>query len=295
MPLTTIYGAILWEEELPLFINGGAHSYDLPMHTHDFVEIAYISEGRGIHYVGGEQLFVEPGDLFVIAMGTPHVFRPLSIEQDRSIMIINCIFERNYIKRFLGVLPNAASIEQLFHLDPYTYRYYKNQQNEVGPLVEKLYMEYTRRIPEYQLLLNTQMLYLISILYRYETQGISQLTIRNRFEPVFQYINIHFNEIMKIETLAALIPISVSHFQRLFKHIVGQSFTEYVQTLRINKSCELLRITSKSVGEISAMVGYNDLTFFHVVFKKKTGTSPHQYRKINEERMPHDLYLSKSR
>jgi AraC family L-rhamnose operon transcriptional activator RhaR len=178
MPLTTIYGAILWEEELPLFINGGAYSYDLPMHTHDFVEIAYISEGRGIHYVGGDQIFVEPGDLFVIAIGTPHVFRPLSIEQ-------------------------------LFHLDPYIYRYYKNQQNEVGPLVEKLYMEYTLRLPEYQLLLNTQMIYLISILYRYEAQGISQLTTRNRLEPVFQYINIHFNEIMKIETLAALIPISV--------------------------------------------------------------------------------------
>jgi AraC family L-rhamnose operon transcriptional activator RhaR len=279
-----ISGSILWEEDLPLFINRGGHSFDIPIHIHDFIEIAYISEGRGIHYVGGDQIHVEPGDLFVIAIGTPHVFRPLSIDEDRSIVVYNCIFERNYINRFLNVLPDASAIEQLFHLDTYSYRYYKKQQNEVGSLVEKLYMEYTLRLPEYKFLLNTQMLYLISTLYRYESQGIKQSSTRNKLEHVFKYINSHYNESLKVEELAAIVPISVTHLQRLFKQIVGQTITEYVQSLRISKSCELLRNTAESIPEISKMVGYNDLTFFHALFKKKTGTTPYQYRKINEMR-----------
>jgi YesN/AraC family two-component response regulator len=47
-----------------------------------------------------------------------------------------------------------------------------------------------------------------------------------------------------------------------------------IQSLRIRKSYELLRNTSKSIPKISKMIGYNDLTFFHALFKKKTGTSP---------------------
>jgi hypothetical protein len=93
-----------------------ALNYHFAFSTNLSPPIAYISEGRGIHYVGGDQILVEPGDLFVIAIGTPHVFRPLSIEEDRRILVYNCIFERNYINRFLDVLPDVLAIEQLFHL-----------------------------------------------------------------------------------------------------------------------------------------------------------------------------------
>jgi AraC family L-rhamnose operon transcriptional activator RhaR len=64
----------------------------------------------------------------------------------------------------------------------------------------------------------------------------------------------------------------------MLKRATGQSFTEYMQNLRIRKSCELLRRTTLPVKEIAARSGYRDLKFFHELFRKKTGRTPLEYR-----------------
>ena len=62
------------------------------------------------------------------------------------------------------------------------------------------------------------------------------------------------------------------------KSELGCTFTEYVNRLRIERSCRLLRTTRLSVAEISLAVGFEDQSYFTRIFKKQLGQSPGKYR-----------------
>ncbi|HUC94083.1 MAG TPA: response regulator [Paenibacillus sp.] len=65
---------------------------------------------------------------------------------------------------------------------------------------------------------------------------------------------------------------------QVFKKETGQTFTDYLADLRINRAKTLLRETSMKIYEIAAAVGYNDLQYFGSLFKKKTGETPKEFR-----------------
>jgi len=73
--------------------------------------------------------------------------------------------------------------------------------------------------------------------------------------------------------------MSAGHFQSQFKKLTGQTFNHYLQNVRIQKCCQLLRTTDKSVQQTANEVGYSDMKFFHSLFRKITGNSPQRYRR----------------
>ncbi|SDE45902.1 Two-component response regulator, YesN/AraC family, consists of REC and AraC-type DNA-binding domains [Paenibacillus sp. UNCCL117] len=73
----------------------------------------------------------------------------------------------------------------------------------------------------------------------------------------------------------AIHPVWLSH---LFKKETGQTFSDYMIDLRIEKSKALLRETPYKIYEIASMIGYQDLQYFGKLFKKRTGLSPKEYR-----------------
>ena len=59
------------------------------------------------------------------------------------------------------------------------------------------------------------------------------------------------------------------------------TFREYVQKTRIEKSCELLAGSDMTVIEIARAVGYDDIQFFHSVFKRLLHMTPKEYKKLS--------------
>ena len=58
------------------------------------------------------------------------------------------------------------------------------------------------------------------------------------------------------------------------------TFRAYLQKMRIEKSCELLRKSDLPVSEIAETVGYSDMKFFNSIFKKTLHMTPGEYRKL---------------
>ena len=58
------------------------------------------------------------------------------------------------------------------------------------------------------------------------------------------------------------------------------TFKEYQTNVRIDEACRLLTTSNKKIIEIAEIVGYKDLAFFVSIFKKKTGVTPTEFRKI---------------
>lgn len=69
---------------LQLFVNRCSENFVMPFHTHDFIEYSYVAEGKGFHHIGDDIVPVNKGMLFVIPVGIPHVFRPISTDAAKT-------------------------------------------------------------------------------------------------------------------------------------------------------------------------------------------------------------------
>ncbi len=274
-----LYGEHYWRSDVPICMTREREFFSLPLHMHDFVEISYVAEGRGFHYIGDERLEVGRGDLFLIPVGTAHVYRPVSPNPDHELIVYNCLFAPELFDRLKLTYPLPFAADELIAGSSGSYRAFKDTHHDMRGAMEHLYAEHMLREPGSEAAMLAQLVCLLLALHRNERcPGAAPASI-SRLAEVFAYLAEHYNEPVTLQRLADMVPVSVSHLQRLFKQTKGQSFTEYLQNVRIAKSCELLAQTPDSVRDVAARVGYRDLTFFHALFKKKTGLSPSQYRK----------------
>lgn len=95
-----------------------------------------------------------------------------------------------------------------------------------------------------------------------------------------QYIYDHFSQNITLEDISEQIGFNPAYFSTLFKKETGKNFLEYVTELRIQKAKNYLIQTDYDIAEIAASVGYGDLKYFSKLFKKNTGLSPSEFRKL---------------
>ena len=86
------------------------------------------------------------------------------------------------------------------------------------------------------------------------------------------------NPNLMLQDVAKEVNMSKSRFSTVFSQHAGQTFTEYLIYLRINKAKELLRTTQLRSSQIAEETGYNDSHYFSYIFKKNTGLTPSEYR-----------------
>ena len=93
----------------------------------------------------------------------------------------------------------------------------------------------------------------------------------------------YMDEEISLNKAAHVANVSANHFSALFSQNMGQTFTEYLTDLRMNKAKELLRCTAMRSSEIAGEVGYKDAHYFSYLFKKTQGMTPSEYRKMRGE------------
>lgn len=102
----------------------------------------------------------------------------------------------------------------------------------------------------------------------------AMVTIRG----IIEYINDNYIQGMSIKTLSSRFSISPAYLGQLIRNETGETFSDYLNKLRIKKAKELLSVTNHSVSDICMKIGYSDPNYFYKVFKKYTGINPSQFR-----------------
>lgn len=98
-----------------------------------------------------------------------------------------------------------------------------------------------------------------------------------------RYIGVHFNNpALSMEEVAADAGLSPGRFSTLFKNETGATFTEYLLRARMEKAKELMKNPSRKIYEVAMESGYDNIPYFSTAFKKYTGCSPSEYRKITD-------------
>lgn len=102
----------------------------------------------------------------------------------------------------------------------------------------------------------------------------------DRIEIVKTYIEKHIQEKIHIEDLAKLVHLNDQHLMRTFKRETGQSILEYISQQRIFIASKLLKETDYSIQLISDSVGCEHYSYFTKLFKRSTGLTPSEYKKL---------------
>lgn len=99
-----------------------------------------------------------------------------------------------------------------------------------------------------------------------------------RVLKVKNYINKNYMEEIRLNTLADLAGMSSSAFSRFFKLHTGKNLSDYIIEIRLGFASRALVDTLRSISEISFDCGFNNLSNFNRIFKKKKGCSPSEFR-----------------
>ncbi len=99
-----------------------------------------------------------------------------------------------------------------------------------------------------------------------------------RVQKVQDYINEHYKEEIRLSKLANLVGMTPVSFSRFFKLRTGKNLSDYIIDIRLGYSTRLLVDSTKSVAEICYECGFNNLSNFNRIFKKKKECSPKDFR-----------------
>lgn len=103
-----------------------------------------------------------------------------------------------------------------------------------------------------------------------------------RVKEILEYINEHYDEPLELSDISKAFNFNYYYLSFYFNTHCKEEFSEYLNRIRVEKSCELLKENKLYVSEISSIVGYSDHSYFCRVFKKIVGYTPSNYRRSNQ-------------
>ncbi|TCM99084.1 AraC family transcriptional regulator [Paenibacillus sp. BK033] len=277
-----------FHNQFPVFINRWEEGFDLREHDHAYLEIVYVLSGEGYHYVADEVNKTSKGSLYIIPIGTSHIFRPNGTS--KSLLVYNLCIRPDWIGELNLWLSPYCRDTDVFHIldgKPGTYLFLQDTSLEFAPWFEQLHREFTEESWGFETTILAGLLQLLTRISRklkmQDATGnhTSGSTRQSGLASLLDHINEHLAEALKVERLAQQAGISQRHFIRLFRQQTGMGFSEYVQHKRVEWACRLLSGTRQSVGEIAKQVGYQDPAHFREVFRKVMGMTPSQYKQSN--------------
>ena len=108
-----------------------------------------------------------------------------------------------------------------------------------------------------------------------------QRKIFGTIEKADAYMEKHFSDDISLEDIAKEVNLSSYYFSRFYKSATGINFSDRLTGIRIEKAKDYLKGTELSIKEVSYMVGYTDPNYFSKMFKKITGCTASEYKKLS--------------
>ena len=260
--------------------------YGTGMHSHNFLELAYIEEGEVLHTLGDEQTVIKKGDYFIIDYDALHKYTSL---KNGTVKIINCLFLPSFLdkslkncRRFSEVTGNyLIRIQYSMLTQNPSNTVFKDEDGRILSIIKNMLCEYNKKDNGYIEILRANLIEILVLTLRRIMaadagySGDSPIT-----SSIKEYVRKNFSENVSLTDISKILNYSVPYLSIKFKKDTGMNFNEYVQKYRVEQSCIMLKNTDKKICVIANAVGYNDLKYFNSVFKKIMGVTPYKFRRL---------------
>ena len=106
-----------------------------------------------------------------------------------------------------------------------------------------------------------------------------------RVQKVQRYINEHYKEEIRLNTLADMVGMTPVSFSRFFRLRTGKTLSDYIVEIRLGYAIRLLIDSNRTIAEVCYDCGFNNLSHFNRMFKRKKNCSPKEFRERYRKRM----------
>ena len=252
----------------------------VPIHWHEEFELNYIWEGKGRIYLNGEMYTVSQGDILVIPPNVLHAAYP---ERGYHLRYDAFVFHPSLLGTGNNDRCTVECIYPLVEGEIKIPNYITGTTEGYTEFLECIFQIFDcakENKGQEDLMLKSSLFRLLYLLER-DAFAVLEPAHRDRdlIRPSLVYMEAHYEENITIEQLADCCSLSKSYFMACFKRTTGISAVEHLIQLRIRAACLELNKTDRSISEIAADCGYNNLSNFNRQFKKCVGCSPANYRK----------------
>ena len=256
--------------------------FTYPIHNHSVYELNFVENAKGVRrIVGDSQEVIGDYDLCLITSpDLEHVWEQNECHSDD-------------IREITVQFDFSMSDETIFGRNPYASITRMMQEAKKGlsfPLqaIMKVYgMLDTLSSVKDGFYAVQQFLTILYELSRCEnartlaSSSYAKVTVEDdsrRILKVKNFISKNYMDELRLPELASLAGMSSSAFSRFFKLHTGRNISEYIIDLRLGYAARMLVDTAKSISEIGFDCGFNNLSNFNRIFKKKKGCSPSEFR-----------------
>ena len=252
-----------------------------PMHRHGEMEINFVENCQGNRRVVGDSIEVLGNyDIALLGGGLEHTWEQYECKS-QDIREITIHFSRDLFSDAFLAKTHMQPLQDLFN------------RADVGVAFGmKTIMRVYDRLNElvnmepgfYSVMKFFELMYELSISTDYKLLSSSAFahvkmsTDSRRVQKVKEYIDSHYREEIRLQDLADLVSMTATAFSRFFKLRTNKSISEYIIDIRLGHASRLLADSTMAVVEICYHCGFNNISNFNRIFKKRKGCTPTEFR-----------------
>lgn len=256
--------------------------FTYPLHSHTEFEINYIENAEGVRRIVGDSVeIIGKYDLTLIAgEELAHVWeqhectsrdiREITIQFSNDLFFGNFIHKNQFdtIRKMLDNAQKGVSFPMETIMKVY-------------PLLDTLSTESSGFYAVIKLM---TILHELSLCTNSRTLAsstfahIEENSDSRRVRKIYEHINKHYKQEIRLDDLADLIGMTPAATSRFFKLRSGKTLSDYIIDMRLGHAARMLVDTTHTVSEICYDCGFNNLSNFNRIFKKRKGCSPKEFR-----------------
>lgn len=254
---------------------------------HPEVEIHRITNATGLAFIGDYIGEFQPGHLAVVGGGLPHdwvtTVAPGQRIEGRDVVLQ---FDPARLQHIRHVVPELGTLDDFLDRIKRGLVFTGETAKTAGDLLDRLgALRGLARLIGFLELLGlmakaTDFMLLSSADFapKYDTASLSIL------HSALQYIALNYSRELAQEEVADHLGMTESQFSRFFKKNTGNTYSDYLTALRLNRACQLLADRNLSITDICFRAGYSNISNFNRRFREHYNMTPSDYRRLSEAR-----------
>lgn len=259
-------------------------NFNFPIHIHPECELNFIENAKGAQRIVGDSI-EEIDEEELVLVTNPHLehawkdYRNVS----KNIHEITIQFHPDLLTDTFLNKNQMISIRQLFRHAERGVAFSRESIAKVRPLLKTLTCENDSFYSLIKLLI---ILHELSIdkgmrelsTGQFAANVMHQHSSDESLGRVMDYLSRHYSEVIRLSEVAEMVNMSESSFCRFFKQHTSKSFIDFLTDIRLGAASRALIDSSLSIAEIGYDCGFNNLSNFNRIFKKKKGVTPSEFR-----------------
>jgi len=256
------------------------HFYD-QLHQHPEIQVMLIEEGEGTLIAGDFVGRFQPGGVYVIGGGQPHVFRsdPVYYKQKLKARSTSLYFNERYFGKELWQSQELGALRELAEVSRHGLQLSAGPSAEAAALIQQIASsEGIVRVATFFRLLEFLTRSSTSLRKLSLQPGRLHENEESRMNRILEFTFRECHRKIYLDEVAQLAHLSVEAFCRYFRLHTRKTYVNFLNEVRVSNACQMLIRQDLSVDQIASRSGFTNASNFNRLFKRISGKTPLMFR-----------------